>query len=241
MGMNCQLSAVNCQLNNGYLLLVEDEPRIQANNKNILERRGYAIRQAYSLAEAWKIVRGDAPADGLRPRAIVLDLQLPDGSGLDFLHELRKISNIPVLILTAMGTPEDIVQGLEAGGDDYLPKPYELAVFLMRVEALLRRASIIPDTLAIGSLKLDTASGTAVLGGEDMLLGKKEYALLQIFVQNPEKTMPAEYLYEKAWMQKMTGDESALKNTVYKLRKKLEGSGYTVTSARGEGYIFERE
>ena len=127
----------------GYLLLVEDEPLVQANNKKILERRGYSVRQAFTLAEAKNIISDDPP------RAIVLDILLPDGSGLDFLHELRKTSNIPVLMLTAMGTPQDIVAGLEAGGDDYLPKPYELPVFISRVKALLRRAYMIPDALEV--------------------------------------------------------------------------------------------
>lgn len=127
----------------GYVLLVEDEPIIQKKNKRILERHGFTIRQAYSIAEA-RVFLASAP-----PRAIVLDIQLPDGSGLHLLKELREASNIPVLMLTAMGTSQDVIRGLEAGGDDYLSKPYELAVFLVRVEELVRRASLIPDTLTI--------------------------------------------------------------------------------------------
>jgi len=122
--------------NGGYLLFIEDEPVVQENNKMILERRGYSIKQAYTLAEAWSII-GDEP-----PQAIILDIQLPDGSGLDFLNTLRKTSNIPVLILTAMGTPQDIIRGLEAGGNDYLTKPYGLTVFLKRVGALMDRAAM---------------------------------------------------------------------------------------------------
>ena len=124
--------------NIGYILLVEDEPDIQAGNKKILERHGFSIRQAYTLAEARSIIAEDPPS------AIVLDIGLPDGSGLDFLYEIRQTSTVPVLILTAMGTPEDTVRGLEAGGDDYMPKPYELPVFLARVQTLLRRASAKP-------------------------------------------------------------------------------------------------
>jgi len=221
--------------NHGYLLLVEDEPVVQANNKKILERRGYVLRQAYTLHEAEKII------DEERPRAIVLDLLLPDGSGLDFLHELRKSSNVPVLMLTAMGTPQDIIRGLEAGGDDYLTKPYELSVFLMRVEALLRRASIMPDTLEFGLIRIDTASSRAYLDGVDMMLSQKEYSLLQQFVQHPEMVMSAELLYEKVWGQKMAGDDSSLRVTMSKLRAKLADSGYTITASRGEGYCLERK
>ena len=115
--------------------MVEDEPVVQANNKMILERRGYVLRQAYTLAEARSIIADQAPG------AIILDIQLPDGDGLDFLDEIRRTSNVPVLVLTAKGTPQDIIRGLEAGGDDYLSKPHELPVFLKRVEALMQRAS----------------------------------------------------------------------------------------------------
>ena len=220
--------------NNGFLLLVEDEPRVQDNNKMILERRGYSIRQAYSLAQAREIIAEEMP------RAIVLDIQLPDGSGLDLLHELRKTSNVPVLMLTAMGTPEDIVRGLETGGDDYLSKPYDLSVFLMRVEALLRRVSIVPDTLTIGSIRIEIASNRAYINDVDMCLQPRELSLLRLFVQNPEKFMTAEYLYEKVWGQKMLGDDNPLKVAVSKLRAKLTDSGYTVVTSRGEGYCFER-
>jgi len=120
---------------NDYLLLIDDEPVVQENNRMILERRGYTIKQAFTLSEAWEII-SDEP-----PRAIILDIQLPDGSGLDFLNKLRKTSNVPVLILTAMGTPRDIIRGLETGGNDYLTKPYGLSVFLKRVGALMDRAT----------------------------------------------------------------------------------------------------
>jgi len=220
-------------LNSGYLLLIEDEPIVQENNKKILQRRGFTLRQAFTLAEAWEIINQEPP------RAIVLDIQLPDGNGLDFLLELRKTSNIPVLMVTAMGTTQDIIRGLEAGGDDYLTKPYDLSVFLMRVEALIRRASLVPDTLEIGPLKLDPASGKAFIGGLDVTLSQKEYSLLQQFVQHPDKILSAEYLYEKVWGQEMFEDDNSLKVAVSKLRSKLAGSGYTITSSRGEGYYIE--
>ena len=122
---------------NGYILLVEDEPVVQANNKMILERRGFKLRQAYTLEEARALIAEEPP------RAIILDIQLPDGNGLDLLQEIRNTSSIPVLVLTAMGTPKDIIRGLEAGGDDYLTKPHDLPTFIKRVETLLRRAELI--------------------------------------------------------------------------------------------------
>jgi len=220
---------------NNYLLLVEDDKDVQASNKRILERRSYKVRQAYTLAEARTIISEEAPD------AIILDVMLPDGNGLDFLRQLRKTSNIPVLVLTAMDTSDDVICGISAGGDNYLTKPYDLDIFVAQVAALLRRSQLIPESLSAGLLKLDTASGMAFLNGEDMLLSKKEYSLLQLFVQHPDKTMSTEYLFEKVWGLGMSIDNGALRNMVYKLRKKLEGSGYTVSSERSEGYIFERE
>ena len=221
--------------NQGYLLMVEDEPKVQANNKKMLERRGYMTRQAYTLSEAIAIIADE------QPRAIVLDIQLPDGSGLGFLHELRRTSNVPVLMLTAMGTREDILRGLEAGGDDYLSKPYDISIFLKRVEALLRRASIIPDELKIGALSIAPVANKAYVNGEDMCLTSKEVSLLMLFAQRPDKVLSTEYLYEKAWGQDMADDDNALKTVISRLRKKLAGSGYTIAAERYEGYIFERE
>ena len=220
--------------NQGYLLLVEDNINVQSNNKKILERRGYALRQAMTLAEARGIIAEETP------RAIVLDIMLPDGSGLDFLQELRRSMAIPVLLLTALGTPKDIITGLEAGGDDYLPKPYDLDVFLAKVAALLRRSAIIPATIRAGSLTLDTASLTAYLNDKDLLLPQKEFALLQLFIQNEGKTMSAEYIYEKVWGQNMAGDENAIKVALSRLRTKLKGSEFAVIAVRSEGYCFER-
>ena len=221
--------------NYDYLLLIEDDPAIQSNNKKLLERRGYKIRQAYTLAEARAIIQ-EAP-----PRAIILDLGMPDGNGLDFLAEIRQASNIPVLMLTALGTPDDIIHGLTSGGDDYLPKPYDINVFASRIEALLRRASMVPDSITIGPLRLDPASTKAFLNGNDMMLTQKEYSLLQLFSQRPEEPLSTAYLYEKAWGQDMFDAEGSLRKAISRLRKKLEGSGYTIRAEYKEGYSFERE
>lgn len=222
-------------LKGGYLLLVEDELVVQANNKKILERHGYTIKQAFTLAEAKALVEKEPPT------AIVLDVQLPDGLGVDFLRELRKTSKIPVLFLTALGTPIDMIKGFEAGGDDYLPKPYDITVFLMRIEALLRRALMIPETVILDSIKIDVQANKAYVNGEDIFLQPKEFSLLLQFMQKPEQILTAEYLYEKAWGQEIMDQHSVLKVTISKLRAKLLDSGYTIVTSRGEGYCFERE
>jgi len=221
-------------LENGYLLLVEDEPAVQANNMKILRRHGYKIKQAFTLEEAGTIIAEEPPL------GIILDLRLPDGNGLDFLKKLREESDIPVLILTAHGRPEDIVRGIELGSDDYLTKPYDLEVFLVRVESLLRRASVVPETLEYDTITLYPASGIALLDGEDMMLSHKEYSILQLIVQNREKILSAEHIYEKVWGQEFIESDGSLKVAIARLRKKFSDSVYTITASRGEGYYLER-
>ena len=222
-------------MNEKLILLVEDNEKIMQGNERMLRRRGYGVVMALTLAEARKALEAQMPD------LIVLDIMLPDGSGLDFMAELRQYSKMPILLLTGLTTPEDVVRGLTAGGDDYLAKPYDFGVLLARVEALLRRAEQIPEKLTRDRLSLDVAAGVAMLDGADLLLTQKEFALLLIFVQNESRFISAEYLYEKLWKQPMTGDSNALRSTLKRLRAKLDGSGYCITLSKGEGYQFERE
>lgn len=216
------------------LLLIEDNPRIQLANKDMLELLDYEVSLAMNLAEARACLLAQTPD------LVVLDIMLTDGSGLDFLRELHQNGNLPVLLLTALGTSEDTVRGLSLGADDYLAKPYAYPVLAARVEALLRRAERIPEKLTRGRLSLDVASSVATLDGTDLLLTQKEFALLMIFTQNEERFISAEYLYEKAWKQPMMGDSQSLKKTIHRLREKIKGSGWRIELSRGEGYSFER-
>jgi len=224
----------------GYLLLVEDEPTLQIMNTELLKENGYSVRQAYTIAEAWETLKNK------QPRGIILDIQLPDGNGLDFLRELRKMSSVPVLILTTMNTAEDIVRGLKTGSDEYLTKPYNKDIFLASVESLLRRAETIPEVLEYGSFKLYPCAAVALLDGEDMALSQKEFSILQLMVQqillqHTEEVLSAEHLYEKVWMQEMVDNKNSLKQAIRKLREKISGSMYTVTNIRGRGYYLEKK
>ena len=216
------------------VLLIEDDPVLRNSNRLLLESEGYGVLAAGTLAAARGYL-GEAAPD-----AVVLDILLPDGNGLDFLNEMRKSSAVPVLLLTALNTNADMIKGLEAGGDDYLPKPFDVGVFLTRVKAILRRAGNVPETLAKGALKLNLLSGQAFVDGADLLLAQKEFSLLSLFVRHENQTMTADFLYEKAWGQPMQNDANAVKVMVSRLRKKLEGSGYTITAEYGAGYRFER-
>lgn len=217
------------------ILLLEDNEQIMRGNERMLSRRGYEVICALTIAQAKSAIATHMPD------LFVLDIMLPDGSGLDFMAQLRQHSQAPVLLLTGLTTPEDVVRGLSQGGDDYLAKPYDFGVLLARVEALLRRAENIPEKLVRGKLCLDVTADVATFDGNDLLLTQKEFVLLLIFVQNAQRCISAEYLYEKAWKQPLSGDSQALKKTIHRLREKIEGSGWRIEWSRGEGYSFEIE
>ena len=219
----------------GLILLVEDNEHILYGNERMLKRRGYDVMTAMTLFEAKKRM------NEAMPDAVVLDIMMPDGNGLDFMRELREESNIPILLLTGLTETEDIVRGLTDGGDDYLTKPYEFNVLLVRIEALLRRAGRLPEVLQKGYLKLDIMSGQAFFQDEDLLLTQKDFALLLLFTQNEDKVISAEHLYEKLWKVPLIKDKQAIKSAISRLRAKLSDSGYTISAMRGEGYIFKKE
>ena len=204
------------------IVLVEDNEQIMQGNERMLKRRGYEVITALTLAEARSAIEAQIPD------LFVLDIMLPDGSGLDFMAELRQHSQVPILLLTGLTTPEDIVRGITAGGDDYLAKPYDFGVLLARVEALLRRAQQVPECIHKGRLRLDVTADVATLDGADLLLSQKEFSLLLIFVQNEKRFISAEYLYEKVWKAPSSGDSQALKKTIHRLREKITGSGWHI-------------
>ena len=197
--------------------------------------KGYDILEAQTLEEGKALVASE------KPGLIVLDVMLPDGSGIDLCKELRQDSDIPILFLTALGQESEIVQGLRAGGDDYLPKSYGLDVLVAKVEALLRRSvQRMPDVITKGGLVIKLSSSEVFINGEKKRLPQNEMSLLIYFAKNENRIMSGEYLYEQVWGQPMVGDNSAVKNIVYRLRKTLENSEFTITCRRGEGYCFEK-
>jgi DNA-binding response OmpR family regulator len=213
------------------ILLIEDDREIQENNKDLLESSGgYAVRTAMNLAEAREQITKELPD------IIVLDIMLPDVSGLDLIKE---INDIPVLLLTALGENSDVVKGLRAGGDDYLSKPYDDNVLLARIESLLRRTeSHVPKTLTKGPLSLDIIARRAYIDNNDLLLTHKEFACLLMLAQTEGHIISSRTIYEQIWKQKLEDDKNTLKATISTLRKKIEPSGYAITVSREHGYTF---
>jgi DNA-binding response OmpR family regulator len=215
------------------VLLVEDDDDVQFFNKSLLEENGFTVDSAVTLAAAREAVIRRAPD------VLVLDIGMPDGSGLDFLREFRRGSKSPVLMLTGYSADDDVVKGFKYGCNDYLTKPYTFEVLIARLKSLLQSVEQISENITKGSITLKIMSGEAYVNGMNLLLTRKEYSLMFYFVQNENRVISAEHIYEKVWGQPMAGDANAVKTAVSKLRKKLRNSGYTITVERGEGYCFE--
>ena len=231
------MSIVNCQKHSRkVILLVEDNEQVMQGNKRMLERAGYDTACAATLAAARALI------DKLNPDAIILDLMLPDGSGFDFMAEVRRTesSRTPILLLTGLRRLNDKVRGLKEGGDDYLTKPYDFEELLARVEALLRRAQSVPETIRKGTLTLETFSNKAFIGDDDLTLTGREFDVLFMLAQNEDKLLKVEHIYETIWKQPLIGNKNAAQIIISRLRKKIRPSGYDVTLLRGKGYIFTK-
>jgi DNA-binding response OmpR family regulator len=159
---------------NRLILLVEDNEQVMDGNKRMLERAGFEVVAALTLAAA------GARINERKPDLIVLDIMLPDGSGFDFMTDLRKSENagIPILLLTGLSTKADMLRGLKEGGDDYMKKPYDFEELLVRIETLLRRAARVPENITLGSLRFDVTADVVTLDGVDLLFTQKEFSLL---------------------------------------------------------------
>ena len=216
------------------ILLIEDSKKVQNYNKKMLQRCGFEVETALTLAHAEALLKVKIPD------AIVLDIGMPDGSGFDFLENLRLVSKIPVLLLTGFSDTKDVVIGFKRGCDDYLTKPYTFEVLLARLERLLQRAEQIPETIKRDLISLDILSRKAFVKDVDLLLTPRDFSLLQFFIQNENRLLDTDFIYEKVWGHSMGEDSQALTNAISRLRKKLLGCGYTISMEYNTGYRFER-
>ncbi len=212
------------------ILLIEDDPVILKTNCKALELQGYSVLCAGTLA------RGHTLLERNSPNLIVLDILLPDGSGLDYCEELRNKSSVPILFLSALGTSKDVVAGLQAGGNCYLSKPYDMDVLLAQVEAMLRHGNHADSALIFGELTLDMISRRASVDGRDLLARPREFALLEVLVRNRGCFVNQKELYQAVWGMDSAEDTRTVKEHISRLRRKLAGCAVRIESERGKGY-----
>lgn len=216
------------------ILIVEDERRVAQFVERALVELSHTTRVASSCAAA-RDALAETPFD-----AVILDLGLPDGDGLALLREWRASGfNEPVLILSARDAVSDRIQGLNLGADDYLPKPFVIDELVARVRSLLRRhAGAKTTVLTHGPIRLDLLARTATLDGQLVELTSREFALLELFLQNPGRVLTRTLIAEKIWEASYDLETNLIDVYVRRLRKKFETTPDRplLKTVRGTGY-----
>jgi DNA-binding response OmpR family regulator len=210
------------------LLCIDDNEQLQKNNKYILEYHKFDVDTAFTLAEA-KNLLAVAIFD-----AIILDIMLPDGSGLDFLRELRENgNNTPVIMLTAIGDDDHMVEGFTYGADDYISKPFSYEVLTARINALFRRKNLDMAEVRFGPLRLDVVAAKCYVGSDYLNLTAKEFAILMLLIINRSSPTPPEYIFDHVWGGTLTDDRSTLWVHISRLKNKLFGIGEIIKTKNG--------
>jgi len=217
------------------VLVIEDNQRLCQAVADSLRAQGFAVDTAASASEGlrvWKAADYDAA---------VLDLMLPDGTGLGALKEMRDRGNMtPVLILTALGTIEDRVRGLDCGADDYLVKPFAMQELIARLRALLRRpGAALGRMLTLGSVRLDTSARIATVAGTRLDLTRSELIVLEALLRNQGRVLSKERLAECLYDFEQERSTNSVETHVHRLRKKLAAAGAdaSLRTLRGLGYL----
>jgi len=219
--------------------LVEDELRLAENIARGLRQSAHAV----DIAERLSTAREKLAAE--RYDVLVLDVNLPDGSGFDLLTELRERNDpLPILVLTARDAIEDRVSGLDRGADDYLVKPFAFEELLARLRALQRRApEVRPPLLELGDLVLDPASRSANRAGAAIELTTTEYALLEYFVRNAGTVLSRAAISSAVWDENYDPFSNVIDVYVMRLRRKIDRAGLAplLHTVRGAGYTLDPE
>jgi DNA-binding response OmpR family regulator len=218
------------------ILVVEDHPRIAAFVTKGLEEEGFVV-EAVSDGR-----RGLEALVGAPPDACVLDVMLPELDGFEVIRRARaRGCAAPILLLSARGSVEDRVEGLSAGADDYLPKPFAFEELVARLRALLRRGAGAPATLAFADVVLDPIKREVRRAGRRIALAPREYALLELFLRRPEIVLSRTVIGQKVFGLNFDPGTNVVDVYVGYLRKKLhEGGPPLVHTVRGAGYVLRR-
>jgi two-component system phosphate regulon response regulator OmpR len=224
-----------------HILIVDDDERIRGLLQKFLSRNGYWVSAARDAGHARRLLKG------LEFDLIVLDVMMPGEDGVSLTRSLRSHMSTPILLLTAKGDAEDRIAGLEAGADDYLPKPFEPKELLLRINAILRRVpkpaveNDIPKTLQMGQIRYDLTRGELWHGAELIRLTATESTLMKIFSACPHKPVSRTKLVEDLGRDKGQAQERAIDVQITRLRRKLEidpKSPRYLQTVRGSGYML---
>lgn len=225
------------------ILVVDDEQPVRESLRRSLRFNGYDVLTASDGLEAVEAVRSE------NPELLILDVMMPNMDGLEVCRTLRSEGwDRPILVLTARDGVSDRVAGLDAGADDYLPKPFALEELLARVRSLVRRASAdsiaaeapVESKLSFEDLELDADTREVSRGGRSISLTRTEFSLLQLLMENPRKVLSRNKILEEVWGYDFPTSGNALEVYIGYLRKKTEGDGDSrlIHTVRGVGYVL---
>jgi two-component system, OmpR family, response regulator RegX3 len=222
------------------ILIVEDEESLSDSVRYNLEREGYSVAVARDGRGALEAFRSQNPA------LVILDLMLPEVSGLDVCRAIRAESDVPIIMVTAKDSEADKVTGLELGADDYVTKPFSVRELVSRVRANLRRTAMravatLDDTLKGGPVQMDVARHEVRVQGEAVAFPPKEFELLETFLRRKGRLLTRDFLIEEVWGPDYFGDTKTLDVHVKRLRRKIEHDPHRpahLLTVRGLGYKF---
>ncbi len=231
-------------MSEAVVLVVEDEASFVEALTIGLRREGFEVVVAVDGAEALEMF------DSVSPDLVLLDVMLPKISGIDVCRQLRKRTQVPIIMVTAKGAEIDTVVGLEVGADDYVTKPYRLRELVARMRAVLRRSDtntgtvvLAPGMIEVGDVLLDPEEHRVKVAGDDVSMPLKEFELLHLLLANAGRVLPRETLIDRVWGNDYVGDTKTLDVHVKRLRSKIEPDPAVPTrivTIRGLGYKYER-
>ncbi len=227
------------------VLVVEDEASFVEALTIGLRREGFDVVVAVDGAEALE------KFDEVDPDVVLLDVMLPKVTGIDVCRQLRKRTQVPIIMVTAKGAEIDTVVGLEVGADDYVTKPYRLRELVARMRAVLRRSDALgasgngltPGMIEVGDVRLDPDEHRVTVGDTELSLPLKEFELLHLLLANAGRVLPRETLIDRVWGNDYVGDTKTLDVHIKRLRSKVEPDPAVPTrivTIRGLGYKYER-
>lgn len=226
------------------IFVVEDEPSFVEALVLGLTREGFKVETATDGADAL------ARFDDVDPDLVLLDVMLPKVSGIDVCRQLRKKSQVPIIMVTAKSAEIDTVVGLEVGADDYVTKPYRIRELVARIRALLRRSStggdatrLPTDRIVVDGVELDPSEHHVAVDGASLRLPLKEFELLHLLLANAGRVLPRDTLIDRVWGHDYVGDTKTLDVHIKRLRGKIEvdpANPTRITTIRGLGYKYSR-
>ncbi len=221
------------------VLVVDDEERLRKLVRDFLTKEDYEVLEAYDGQEALEVF-DEHPDIAL----ILLDVMMPRLNGFDTLKEIRKSSQVPVIMLTAKSDEEDELNGFALGVDEYISKPFSPKVLVARVNAVLRRTqdeSATDNTLSVGGIEMSIDAHEVMIDGKRLDLSVKEFELLEYFIRNQGMALSREKILNSVWDYDYFGDARTIDTHVKKLRSKMGEKGEYIKTIWGMGYKFEAE